>query len=568
VSPGVNLTGASGDYLPEHPCTYTYIATQARFAMKYLIRRAAIVLCASSALAAADHFPIAQGNAWLFSYKHVSGGWGVSTIDSGTIKWDIGPVFYGAAVPGGVTAHFTIRQTKSLCRRIYNPGSVLPGSGAAYDSIYVPFRVTVDSFAVASNGVNNGFAFPMSDTCWSFAHNPQDPSLAGKIAVRDTALSYSGKSLSASIIDPSPCRNPYSDVRYFITADSLGPVGYHTSSSPFIMDAFWQEDWSLVWTNLAHIDGGPCAYSKYIGTALITRLEKAGSDIVSGAYSAYFRFGTSNSIRETWADSSARAEKNISTITGLAGNLGQFRIKPGNAYVCTLDVINIGSCTPLIYHLKPSAATDDIDTSWMWTMPDSVVENRPFDITLFSYSFSCNTIFSMQSFSRNAGTVQLDYKAIDLPTAGICGPSACLYGTSFSSSGLAAGKYAVYSVQEPECAPQCDIAVQSKLVDTLTVVDALSVKHPAVSGKNAFTAKIVGRKGRLVFEGEITKPGKIFGAYYSPNGALLGTFATAWLSAGFNHIIVPDGSGTAKGTVIVRLNLPDGKIVTRMTVRM
>ena len=381
--------------------------------MKYLASAFIVALAVLNSFAASDYLPIKQGNAWLFTYKASNGGWGSVTTDSGTVRWEIVSAITTSSFPGQVTV--TILETKNLCRRTYKPGVLVLGDTGGYDSVFVPFRVTKDTVVLKGLDPGNGISIN-SDTCFSFFHDPKATIPAGEALFRDTTVSCMGKNLTAVIVDPSPCRAGTAfcvEPRYYITAPDVGPVGYHSASPSCLMDAYWTEDWSLVWTNLIPVVGGPCAYSKYIGTAVITGAKRP--DTLTNAYDVSFRFSTSNIILEQWAIPSIGQEKDISAIAGIEGNLALYRIKPGNSYVCTLDVINTGTCTPLIYHLKPPSALDKIDTSSMWTEPDTVAENTAFTLNLFSYLFTCNTQFSDKAISQNTGTIELTYKAEENP---------------------------------------------------------------------------------------------------------------------------------------------------------
>ena len=536
--------------------------------MKYLYSAIFMAIMVFNSFAASDYFPIKQGNAWLFTYNKNLGSWLSGWTESGTIRWEIVSIVMATSYPGRMTA--TILETKSLCQRTHSPGGWAPGDTVGYDSVFIPFRVTKDTILIKGLDPGNGLTVN-ADTCWSFVHDPKGTIPTGMLIVRDATVSCLGRSLSASIIDPSPCASQLADQSYFITAPDLGPVEYHMTSSPYIVDAFWGEQWKLVWTNLNPVVGGPCAYSKYIGTAVISGATRP--DTLTNAYDVSFRFSTTNVIQEQWAIPSIGQEKDISAIAGIEGNMALYHIKPGNSYACTLDVISAGTCTPFIYHLKPPSPTDNIDASSMWIMPDSVAENAPSNLNLLSYYFTCNTQFSDKVFTQTAGGIRLTYKAVENPAAGICAPSAKLYGTLFAASALTTGKYPVYSLWIPACYPLCDVAVSPRLFDTLTVVKALSTPRPAMQGSGLVTGlKIFNYNGLTVFEGYVPGPGIVTGTFYSLNGVLLGRFMTKSLSAGMHRIEVPDASmarvASAKGPVIVRVILPDGRELRKVFIRM
>jgi hypothetical protein len=198
--------------------------------------------------AANDHFPVKQGTIWQFSYVSSSGGWGTVHSDSGTVKWEIEEIVYGASVQNGVTAYITINKTTSLYKRTYLPGFANP-KALKYDSVFSPPRVSLDTIQLIDNERDAGI-FILGDTCRLLVHNPVVSASKGKISIRDTTVSCLGKTIAASVIDPSPCRWKYSDTKFFITAPDIGPVRYHVENSPYLKDAFWMTDWNLVWTNV------------------------------------------------------------------------------------------------------------------------------------------------------------------------------------------------------------------------------------------------------------------------------------------------------------------------------
>jgi hypothetical protein len=203
----------------------------------------------SIVVAAGDYFPIAQGNTWLFSSAKSSGGWGMVTTDSGTVQWQMQKVTNDTAA-AIVTTTIAVRRTYNLRRRIFNPGGHLPeDSASAYDSVFIPPRTSGDTVYIKSSNKETGVLF-QGDACWSFVHDPKATLPAGRLSVRDTTVSCLGKLTSASIIDPSPCRSRYTDLSSYITVKEIGPVEYHKQSSPYIMDAYWSEDWKLLSTNV------------------------------------------------------------------------------------------------------------------------------------------------------------------------------------------------------------------------------------------------------------------------------------------------------------------------------
>jgi hypothetical protein len=202
--------------------------------------------------------------------------------------------------------------------------------------------------------------------------------------------------------------------------------------------------------------GGPCAYSKYVGRAVITRI--APDSASQNAFMTFFRFTTPQTIVEDWAKGANGKENPISMISGIDLNLRAFHIKPGNSYGCTLSVITSGACTPLIYAFKPPSPSDGIDTSDIWFRPDTVEAGKPFVLNLISAYFDCNTIFSNTLVTYGNVRIDLWYHAEQNPLAGVCLPGAQLYGIPFTIDALPAGTFPIYSAQVPACYPLCEIA--------------------------------------------------------------------------------------------------------------
>jgi hypothetical protein len=213
--------------------------------------------------------------------------------------------------------------------------------------------------------------------------------------------------------------------------------------------------------------GGPCAYSKYVGRAVITRIAPVGGS--SSAYDAFFRFTTPQTIAEDRAQGESGKENPLSMVGGIEGNLRGFHIKPGNSYVCTLSVITSGACTPLIYSLKLPSLSDAIDTSSIWFLPDTVEAGKPFVLNLIDKYFDCSTIFSGTSVSYGNVRIDLWYHAEADSLAGACLPSAQLYGIPFTIDALPAGTFPVYSAAVPSCYPLCEIAIKPVFTGWLTV---------------------------------------------------------------------------------------------------
>jgi hypothetical protein len=215
--------------------------------MKFRFFPIIVLSFVATIFAVGDHFPIAQGNTWLFSYVKSRGGWGTVIKDSGTVQWQMQLV-----TNDSVTTTITILRTFNLCRNIYTPGprELEGGGGTAFDSVFSPPRTSVDTLYITSSNRETGLGFK-GDTCKAFVHDPKASLPTGSLSVRDTLLPCMGKMTSASIIDQAPCRNIYADQELYITVQDIGPVEYHNHSSPYLMDAFWEADWKLITTNVA-----------------------------------------------------------------------------------------------------------------------------------------------------------------------------------------------------------------------------------------------------------------------------------------------------------------------------
>jgi hypothetical protein len=209
-----------------------------------LHRFAVIVLSFLTApFAAGDHFPIAQGKTWLFSYLDQRGGWGDVLIDSGTVSWQMVQVTTDGAAPGTVTTTVRMLRTFNQYRKTYKPGGMM--AGTANDSIFSPPRSKMDTVFFTSSTMETGIA-SRGDTCWSFVHDPKASFPAGKVSIRDTVVQYKGQATAASIIDQKSCRSRFSDRISYITVQDVGPVEYHNRSPEDLMDAFWETEWKLV----------------------------------------------------------------------------------------------------------------------------------------------------------------------------------------------------------------------------------------------------------------------------------------------------------------------------------
>jgi len=209
-------------------------------------------LCAGAVLSAwgaGDYFPAKVGNYWLFSYRSSSGGWGSNAVDSGTVTWEIRSIIATKSYPAQVTA--MIEQTRALAHRKFTPGIMVPPGLPGYDSVYSPPRITRDSLRLRWLEPGNAITRD-TDTCFIMAHDPAGTLPAGKAVIGDTSVIYGGNPVSATIIDPSPCRSGMQQCEepdWFVTAAGIGPVGYFKRSPLCLMDAYWSETWDLVRTN-------------------------------------------------------------------------------------------------------------------------------------------------------------------------------------------------------------------------------------------------------------------------------------------------------------------------------
>ncbi len=104
--------------------------------------------------------------------------------------------------------------------------------------------------------------------------------------------------------------------------------------------------------------------------------------------------------------------------------------------------------------------------------PVSVDAGKTFDLHLLSYSFNCNTTFSMMNTAVIGNVISLTYLDQESPTSGVCPAIYMPYGPTFSISALKAGSYTIQAYQLPACAAQgCKSAAIAVEVGTLTVRD-------------------------------------------------------------------------------------------------
>jgi hypothetical protein len=265
------------------------------------------------------------------------------------------------------------------------------------------------------------------------------------------------------------------------------------------MDYYYTERWSLVSYDAGGV-GGPCTYSYYPGTATITAIQPADCSLV--IFEAWFTFATDEQIAESWYVYDPERQYTLSSVYNAPQLMDQLFVKVGHVYPCTLSVITRGTCTPSIFTI--GLPVEPVNQSTPWIEPDTVAENEQFELRLLDYRFSCNTLYSDMTGSVTvSGGVTLEYKAVENPLAGMCAPSAELYGITYMLDGLAAGNYPVYAVALPECYPVCDIAVLPELIDTLVVTRGTRALRPLSYGftpasRGMITAEIFLPDGRLV----------------------------------------------------------------------
>ena len=113
-----------------------------------------------------------------------------------------------------------------------------------------------------------------------------------------------------------------------------------------------------------YVIGGPCIYSHYSGSVTIIRIEKreestkqartSGGPGYAG-YEVWFTFKTNQPIKEEWAHKNIERER----LFRLANSwypgpryLEKYNIKAGSNYKCTLKVITMGTCTPIIFEFS------------------------------------------------------------------------------------------------------------------------------------------------------------------------------------------------------------------------
>lgn len=535
-----------------------------------------MLLSVAATCAAADHFPVEKGNAWLFSSITRSGGWGSSTEDSGTVRWEIDRIDILESFPVQYRIH--IIQCRSLHRRQFTPGAHLPDS-EEYDSVYTPARKTCDTLTLAKTDGDNGLSFT-GDSCWSFVHDPEGEIPPGMVSLTDTSVSFRGGEHEAILVDPSPCRlsNTESNAlpnpaclapRTFLTADSIGPVGYYTESSPCIMDYHRRETWSIVWSNVGDWSGGPCEYVKVPGTARITRVSPV-QDTHSGAHEAWFAFVSTGPMPQELATVDLMSEYPFSSVHNAESIIDSLHLRTGHVYPCTLSVITEGTCTPLMWYFGVPDDWSEYDTSSTWIEPAAVNANSAFSLTLLSTRFDCNWVFSEKTAEPVDGGQGLLLSYEVMQTRMACLKSAHLWGTPFSVDPLGKGLYPVYALEAPPCYPLCEIAVTPKLVDTLKVGDfptqSRHARAPAPHGSSMI--RLIDKGG--VVECVVVSPraGRVRVDLFDSRGAAIGSSHRAVSSNIPARFILDRSHEPPGGAVFLRAGLPDGSKVIRRVVNL
>jgi hypothetical protein len=213
------------------------------------------VVSTATLIVHADYFPFEEGYYWEFSFTSNIGGMISSTMDSGTVEWEVIAVAELETFP--VQYEISIEQKRHLSRRkVDSYWEPVP----AYDSTFSPPRTTVETLVVHGVDGVNGLTMG-DDSCWSFIHDPEGDVPGDMVELTDVKVWYGGDSLGAVRVDPLPCRDPnypgngqpYLSVfgpYYFSLADDIGPAGFYAASSPLLMDAYYAEQWILLETNV------------------------------------------------------------------------------------------------------------------------------------------------------------------------------------------------------------------------------------------------------------------------------------------------------------------------------
>jgi len=197
-----------------------------------------------------------------------------SGTGTGTITWKITSVAVLESLP--LQYRINIEETRSL-EHYTEPSVIFIDSNgnsqpSSNDTTYFPPLITINDLVIKGTDGVNGLSFE-NDDCWSFIHDKNGSGVDSLVIVTDTSFSFSDNAFEypAIIVNPSPCLNisesyiavlhkrpshpiqlPIYNSYYYILADELGPVGYHSESSP-LMQQGYQEDWTLVSTNVGGI---------------------------------------------------------------------------------------------------------------------------------------------------------------------------------------------------------------------------------------------------------------------------------------------------------------------------
>lgn len=116
--------------------------------------------------------------------------------------------------------------------------------------------------------------------------------------------------------------------------------------------------------------GGDCSYASYTGTATVTRIVKTEASSKQATmkggpgyegYEIWFSFKTDQEIKKEWARKRIERENLFLLANSWYPGpqyIEKYKIKPGNSYQCTLQVITKGTCTPIIFEFTDPKRDD------------------------------------------------------------------------------------------------------------------------------------------------------------------------------------------------------------------
>jgi hypothetical protein len=218
----------------------------------------------------------------------------------------------------------------------------------------------------------------------------------------------------------------------------------------------------------------PSIYSKYFGTAKITRITQSTipDPQTKKLFDMFIQFQTYDSIKESWYLSDSIKERPV--FSGIIDPwwVRQYFFKSGNSYACTLEIMKDTTIHRFSLSMVKPTTWSGYDTTTPWIMPDTVEAYKPFFLSLLDYHFRCDVDFGDTSAIFSGNDLTLWYKPVLL--AAECMPPYLFFGVPYSIQGLPAGKYPVYGRKYSIYFSVSDTPI---VIDTLVVIPGVNVTN-------------------------------------------------------------------------------------------